>query len=199
MGNKKKLVESKDEEVNYFAELYAAEAAPKKTKLRRRANCAVYAGTFDPYTNGHDHIVRQAIPLFDSLTIAIGVNPAKKTKFSLADRLFMLQQAVGDYKATKIEVATFDNKYLVNYAAEIGAQFIIRGLRNSADFEYELSMAQINKKLNPEIRTVFLMADRKYADVSSSMVKSLIGPTGWQAAVKNYIPSRMWEQFLTLC
>lgn len=161
---------------------------------------AVYAGTFDPFTKGHQHVLSQAIPIFDTITLAIGINPAKKTLFTLDDRLAMLRDVASNSATpkdrwTRMRVSSFENLYLVDYAESIGAQYIIRGLRNAADFEYELSMAQINQGINPRIRTVFFMADRGFADISSSMVKGLIGPKDWQNVVKEYLPMEMWERF----
>lgn len=161
---------------------------------RTEARHAVYAGTFDPFTNGHKHVLTQATSIFDKITLAVGINPAKKTMLSLYDRLAMLCDVAG--KFSRMRVSHFENLYLVDYAESIGARYIIRGLRNVADFEYELSIAQINKGINPRIRTVFFMADREFADISSSMVKGLIGPKDWQKVIKEYLPMEMWERFL---
>lgn len=159
-----------------------------------QSNHAVYAGTFDPFTNGHMHVLTQAIPIFDTITLAIGVNPAKKTMFSLEDRMGMLRDvALAHWE--DIRVSSFENLYLMDYAESIGAQYVIRGLRNAADFEYELSIAQINKGINPRIRTVFFMADREFADISSSVVKGLIGPKDWEKVIKNYLPIEIWDRF----
>jgi pantetheine-phosphate adenylyltransferase len=157
---------------------------------------AVYAGTYDPFTNGHYHVLSQALPLFEEINLAIGINPAKKTMLSLADRQLLLADVAKTNP--KIVVSAFENEYLVNYAQRIEAQYIIRGLRNTTDFEYELSLAQINQKINPRIRTVFFMADRAYADISSSTVKALIGPVGWEEQVRSYIPEVMWDRFIKL-
>lgn len=162
----------------------------------------VYAGTFDPFTEGHLHVLKQAMPMFDRIVVSIGVNPAKKVTYSLEDRLSMLRD-IAHKDSRKISVTSFDSTppnglYLVDYAESVGATHIIRGLRNSADFEYELSLAQVNKVINPKIRTVFFLADREYADVSSSMVKSLIGPKDWEKVVANYIPHLMWDRFIKI-
>jgi pantetheine-phosphate adenylyltransferase len=87
---------------------------------------------------------------------------------------------------------------LVNYAASIGAQYIIRGLRNVNDFTYEQTMMQENRKINPTIDTIFIIADREYADVSSSLVKGLIGPNGWEDVVKDHLPVAIQNRFFDL-
>lgn len=159
-----------------------------------REQKAVYAGTYDPWTKGHSHVLDQAAPLFSKITLAIGVNPAKKPLFSLDTRLSFLRDVAAAYDNVRVD--SFEGIYLVDYAERIGATHIIRGLRNVADFESELSLAQINLGINPRIRTVFFMADRAYADISSSNVKAMIGPEGWKDVVKDYIPMQMWNRFI---
>jgi len=142
---------------------------------------AVYAGSFDPITNGHLWIVEQAIELFDEVVVAIGGNPDKKYTFSLEDRLAALRESlevIGD-----VHVDSFANEFLVNYAQSVGAQYIIRGIRNVGDYEFERGMRHINNDLQPNITTVFLMPPREIAEVSSSLVKGLIGPDGWRDVV----------------
>ena len=158
---------------------------------------AVYAGTFDPFTKGHEHILKQAIPLFDRITLAIGLNPTKKTLLDLDSRIDLLNDVCYGLDSM-LQVSQFENMYLVNYAASIGADYVIRGLRNSSDFEYEYTMAQINQEINPLVRTVFFMADPQYAAISSSMVKGLIGPHGWQLVVREYIPYQSWDRLIQL-
>lgn len=155
---------------------------------------AVYAGTYDPWTQGHNHVLEQAVPLFSEITLAIGINPAKKPYFDLPTRLAFLRDVAAEFENVRVD--TFQDIYLVDYAESIGATHIIRGLRNTADFEYELSLAQINLGINPRIRTVFFMADRAFADISSSNVKGMIGPNGWKEVVKDYIPFTMWDRFI---
>tara|TARA_R110002096_G_scaffold403766_2_gene601300 strand:+ start:4574 stop:5080 length:507 start_codon:yes stop_codon:yes gene_type:complete len=148
---------------------------------------AVYAGSFDPITNGHLWIVNEASKLFDHLTVAIGTNPEKQYSFPLQTRLELLRAVLPDDDA--ISIAHFDNRYLVDYASEIGAHYIIRGIRSPGDYEFERVMRQINEDIRPEITTVFLMPSREMAEVSSSMVKGLVGPTGWEEQVRRYVPA----------
>ncbi len=157
---------------------------------------AVYAGSFDPITDGHLWIVEEARKLFDELTVAIGINPEKTYTFPLRQRLDLLQQVLPEDKSILID--HFDNRYLVDYAAEIGAQYIIRGIRSPADYEFERVMRQINEDIRPEVTTIFLMPSREVAEVSSSMVKGLVGPTGWEAQVRRYVPAPVFEALCEL-
>lgn len=147
---------------------------------------AVYAGSFDPVTNGHLWIIQQAATLFDSLVIAIGENFEKRYNLSLQDRIDLLKAVTKDFP--NIEITCFKNEYLVNYAKRVNAEFIVRGIRNSTDYEYERSMRYVNSDLCKEINTIFLMPPRNYVEVSSSMVKSLVGSTGWEDIVEKYVP-----------
>jgi pantetheine-phosphate adenylyltransferase len=126
--------------------------------------------------------------------LAIGVNPEKKTMFTVEERFQFLHHITELYPNVTLD--TFDNAYLVDYAKFVGAKYLIRGLRNSADFEYEMTMSQVNKEINSDVQSVFFMADRQYADISSSTVKKLIGPPGWQTVVRRFIPDVMYEDFV---
>jgi pantetheine-phosphate adenylyltransferase len=147
---------------------------------------AVYAGSFDPITNGHLWIIREASRLFDRVTVAIGVNPDKHYTFPLQTRLALLQEVLPERDS--LQITCFHNRYLVDYAAEIGAQYIVRGIRSAIDYGYEQAMRLINEDIRPEITTVFLIPSRNVAEVSSSMVKSLVGPAGWEEQVQRYVP-----------
>ncbi len=155
---------------------------------------AVYAGTFDPPTLGHTYMIEEAARLFDEVIVAIGVNPDKKTMFSVNERLLMLREVTHQFPNVKI--SSFGNEYLIHYAVSVGANFIIRGIRNTADFEYERAMRNINSDLGPEITSVFLMPPREIAEISSSVVKGLIGPSGWEKVVERYVPPSVFEKFL---
>jgi len=152
---------------------------------------AVYAGSFDPITLGHLWVIQQAAPLFDELVVAIGVNPDKRTSFSTEDRRQFITQATSGIANCTID--SFENKYLVDYANDIGAGYIIRGIRNEADFTYERAMRHINSDLRPEVLTVFLMPPRDIAELSSSMVKGMVGPDGWESIVRRCVPPCVFQ------
>jgi pantetheine-phosphate adenylyltransferase len=131
---------------------------------------AIYPGTFDPVTNGHLDIVRRCQPLFHQVTVAVAINPAKEPLFSLDERLAMLKEACDGLDFVTVDA--FDG-LLVDYAERMGAQAIIRGLRAVSDFEYELQMALMNRRLSDKIETVFLMPSQEYTYLSSSIVKGV--------------------------
>lgn len=152
---------------------------------------AVYAGSFDPPTNGHLWMIKRGLEMFDRLIVAIGSNPAKTYSYSIPQRLDMLRASVP--QSARLEVAYFNNRYLVEYAKKQKAAYVLRGIRSPADYEYERVMRHINSDMAPEITTVFLMPPRDFAEVSSSMIKSLTGPEGWEETVKRYVPPQVFE------
>jgi len=155
---------------------------------------AVYAGSFDPITNGHLWIVERGADLFDELVVAIGENPDKTYTFSLADRLALLRASVQGLSG--VSVASFKSQFLVNYARSVGADYVLRGIRDVRDYEFERGMRHINDDLHPELTTVFLMPPREISELSSSLVKSLVGPAGWQDVVERYVPAPVFELLL---
>ncbi len=157
---------------------------------------AVYAGSFDPPTNGHLWMIQQGLEIFDTLVVAVGSNPSKNYTFSIPDRLELLSESVPSCE--RLTFDHFDNRYLVDYAESIGAEYILRGVRSASDYEYERVMRAINGDLKPSIQTVFLMPPRSIAEVSSSMVKGLIGPEGWGNTVRRYVPEPVFQKLSTL-
>lgn len=151
---------------------------------------AVYAGSFDPPTNGHLWMIQRGLELFDRLIVAIGSNPSKSYTFSVDERLDLLRASVPSCE--RLNIAHFHNRYLVDYAKEMDAKFILRGIRGPDDYEYERVMRHINADLAPHITTTFLMPPRDIAEVSSSMVKGLIGPDGWEDQVRRYVPAAVF-------
>ena len=162
--------------------------------MRAKGKLAVYAGSFDPLTIGHLWMIEQGARLFGDLVVAIGVNPDKRYQFSLGERLEMLRAATKRFRNVKI--GSFGNQFLITYAKSMGATHILRGIRSESDYEYERVMRNINGDLSGEITTVFLMPPRDIAEISSSMVKGLIGPAGWEAIVKKYVPPAVFGRLV---
>lgn len=155
---------------------------------------AVYAGSFDPPTNGHLWMIDQGLELFDHLYVAVGSNPAKSYTFDLNERIELLRASLPSCE--RLTVAHFDNRYLVDYAKTVQAQYILRGIRSSSDYEYERVMRHINGDMTPEITTTFLMPPRDIAELSSSMIKGLTGPTGWEKIVQRYVPAPVLDRLI---
>ena len=131
---------------------------------------------FDPVTQGHMDIIKRSVQFCTHLVVAIGFNPAKTTMFSEAERIKQIDKAISSevefLASTTIKVVSFQG-LLTNYAKEIGAKVLVRGIRSVSDFEYEINLANVNKILAPEIETVFLPTSPELAVVSSSMVKEI--------------------------
>ena len=138
------------------------------TKLNHRV--AIYPGTFDPITRGHEDLVRRAATLFDRLVLAIAESPSKQPRFPLADRVEMAQEILGD--VTNVEIIGF-NTLLMDFVHEQGAKVIVRGLRAVSDFEYEFQMAGMNRSVYPEVETVFLTPGEQYMFISATMVREI--------------------------
>jgi pantetheine-phosphate adenylyltransferase len=161
--------------------------------MRTKKRLGVYAGSFDPLTVGHLWMIEQGVGMFDHLIVGIGINPEKKYTFSLEERLSMLRDSLKRYSS--VSVTSFSNQYLIEYARSVKATHILRGIRSESDYEYERTMRNINGDLDPAICSVFLMPPRDIAEVSSSMVKGLIGPKGWQKVVRKYVPEPVYRRF----
>ena len=132
---------------------------------------AIFPGSFDPFTIGHESVVRRAIPMFDKIIIMIGFNTSKQSFFPLEKRLRWIEQVFEDQP--KIEVRPHEG-LTVDFARSVGASYILRGLRTSADFEYERAIAQMNKKLYPPVETVFLLTMPEHTPINSSIVRDII-------------------------
>lgn len=148
---------------------------------------ALYAGSFDPTTNGHMWVVEEGAKLFDELIVVVGQNPHKRGAWSIDDRVAILAECCAHLR--NVEVRRFDGRYLVRVAAEIGARYLLRGLRNAADFAYEQTIHNVNRDLAPTVETVFLVTPRELAEVSSSTVRGMVGFQGWQDIVARYVPA----------
>ncbi|MHB1392033.1 MAG: pantetheine-phosphate adenylyltransferase [Clostridia bacterium] len=131
---------------------------------------AICPGSFDPATNGHIDIIERSAKLFDKVIVAVSNNPSKQPLFSVEERVEILKKTCGSIE--NVEIDSFSG-LLIEYAKRKNANAIVKGLRAVSDFEYELQMALMNKKLNPEIETVFIMTSSKYSYLSSSLVKEV--------------------------
>jgi pantetheine-phosphate adenylyltransferase len=146
---------------------------------------ALYPGTFDPATNGHLDIIGRAVKLVDKLIIGVASNPTKGPLFSVEERVQIIREETVDCaKIAEIEVRTYEN-LTIQFAREVGAQMIVRGLRAVADFEYEFQMTAMNQQLERDIETVFLMADPRHQAIASRLVKDIVSMGG---NVSRFVP-----------
>jgi len=136
---------------------------------------AIYPGTFDPVTNGHIDLIERASTLFDKLVVGVAENPGKGATFTLQERVAMTTEVLADLP--NVEVKGF-NSLLVDFVADHDARVILRGLRAVSDFEYEFQLAGMNRRLAPEVETLFLTPAEQYAYISSSLVKEIAAHGG---------------------
>ena len=143
---------------------------------------AVFPGSFDPITKGHESVINRAYDMFDEIYIGIGINSKKKYLFALEDRKKWIEATFSD--KSKIKVITYDT-LTTELCKKLDAKYILRGLRNSTDFNFEFSIAQTNRDLAPGIETIFLVTDLKYAAINSSIVRDIYVHGG---DIKQFIP-----------
>ena len=148
---------------------------------------AVYPGSFDPVTIGHLNIIRRAANIFDKLIVCVMVNAGKNPMFSLEERVALIQRVTRDIPNVEVDCS---DKLLAEYAKEKGSCVIIKGLRAGSDFENEFQMAMINRKMNPNLDTMFLTAEHQYMYMSSSVVKEL---GKYQADLSDFLPAEIIE------
>lgn len=148
----------------------------------------IYPGTFDPVTYGHIDIVKRAVDLFDKVVITVAINPSKKPLFTTEERVEMLKDSLKEFDG-KVDIDSFDG-LLVEHAKQVGAQAIIRGLRQISDFEFEFQMALMNRKLSGDITTIFLMPHERYTYLNSTVIRNL---ASLHADVSSFVPPNVQE------
>jgi len=160
-----------------------------------KSRSAIYAGSFDPLTKGHLWVISRTVRLFDKLTVAIGENPEKTYFLSTEQRKKDMVTAVSalPIHECQVEVTIIKNQFLAEYAREIEAHCLVRGLRSEEDFSYEYAMSLVNRKVNPNLESIYILPPPHLAQVSSSLVKGMIGPMGWQELVANYVEPHTLE------
>ena len=132
---------------------------------------AIFPGSFDPFTIGHESVIKRSLPLFDEIIIAIGANTTKQAYFSMEKRMDMIRKIFRDNMQIKV---TSYSGLTVDFCKKSGAQYLLRGLRTSADFEYERAIAQINKAMYPELESIFLLTLPEHTPINSSIVRDII-------------------------
>ncbi|MEO1514244.1 MAG: pantetheine-phosphate adenylyltransferase [Bacteroidota bacterium] len=148
-------------------------------------NKAVFPGSFDPITVGHVDLVRRAMPLFDEIIVAIGVNSQKNYLFSLEQRIQWLEEVFADHP--QIRVDSFKG-LTANYCEQVGAKYLIRGLRQASDFDYEKTISQLNSAINEDLETLFLISKPEFSHISSTIVREIIKGGG---DASRFIPSEV--------
>ena len=150
----------------------------------------VVAGSFDPITNGHMWLIRAALSIVDVVHVVIGQNPAKPGYFTHSERERQVRSVLSDcldpWDYDRIQVGECSG-FLVEYASSVGADCIIRGLRNTADFLYEQQIQAVNAKIRQGVNTIYLIPPSEYLEVSSSTVRGLVGVAGWESVVGQYV------------
>jgi pantetheine-phosphate adenylyltransferase len=165
---------------------------PPNDSGRASHRTAVFAGTFDPISLGHLDVIRRGRVLFDELIVGIGVHPTKSALFTIEERIALARRIVEPFDNVTVEGF---QELTVQYVRRIGARVILRGLRTLTDMEYEFGMTLTNQKLDPEIETVFLMADGQFSHVSSSLVRQ-VARFGGAEALRPFVPEILIEPIL---
>jgi pantetheine-phosphate adenylyltransferase len=147
----------------------------------------IYPGTFDPVTNGHIDVIKRAIDLFDKVVVTVARNPVKTPMFTVETRLVMLRESLKQF--SNVSIDSFEG-LVVDHAKEVGAVGIIRGLRAISDFEYEFQMALMNRKLDEDLRTIFLMPHEKYTYLNSTIIRNL---SQFNSDVSEFVPKIVIE------
>ncbi|MFI5323735.1 MAG: pantetheine-phosphate adenylyltransferase [Thermodesulfobacteriota bacterium] len=143
---------------------------------------AIYPGSFDPFTKGHQNVIERGVRVFNQVVVAVAHNASKKTIFTLEERVDLLNKIFRGREDVRVD---YFEGLLVEYAKKMGTNTVLRGMRTVSDFEYELQMALANKTLSPELETVFMVTDSEYSHISSSVIREVVSLGG---SVKHMVP-----------
>lgn len=157
--------------------------------MKETKRAAVYAGTFDPITRGHEWVFATAARLFDRVVVVVAENPGKTPFIPLEDRLMLLQKVLQKHLtvSSKVQVGSMSGEFVVDWAYKNGCEWLIRGVRNGSDFEYEQTIRHINSDRQPKVSSVYLIPPRHLSEISSSTIKGLVGLRGWEKLVRDYV------------
>jgi len=153
---------------------------------------AVFTGTFDPLTLGHLDVIRRGRVLFERLVVGVGINPNKAALFNIDERVSLARQLVRPYENVTVE--PFE-ELAVQFVRRIGARVILRGVRTLSDMEYEFGMTMTNQRLDPDVETVFLMADGEYSHISSTLIKQ-IARLGGESSLVRFVPPELIDPIM---
>jgi pantetheine-phosphate adenylyltransferase/8-oxo-dGTP diphosphatase len=166
---------------------YEPPECPFCAPVRPQSSCII-SGSFDPLTKGHQFLVLEALKLFNCVHLIIAPNPSKGAGLLSPDeRLLSCIETFADEPRVRVHVMPA-GIFLVDYAKSLACSTIVRGLRNATDFEYEHSVDMVQRKLSPNVRTLYMITPREYTEVSSTLVRSLYGLQGWELVVADYVP-----------
>ena len=153
---------------------------------------AVYAGSFDPPTLGHQWMMREGAALFDELVVVLAVNPDKRGYLPFGERERLLRDMAAEIGG-HVRVERYERGFLAEYAARLGAQYLLRGVRNAQDLDYEKTIARMNARMEPGLHTVFLSPPAELEALSSSLVRGFIGQPGWERWAAPCVPTAVLE------
>lgn len=155
---------------------------------------AIYSGSFDPITNGHLWAIKEASQIFDEVYVILANNSEKKSYFSTEEKIKSIKESITGISNVKVQVIS--HQFLADFAKDNNIKFMIRGIRDQKDFEYEKNIQVINQEINPDLKTVYLVPPNTLNHISSSLVKSLISYPNWQKLVKKLVPPTVVSQFI---
>lgn len=156
-------------------------------------NKALYPGVFDPPTNGHLWLVTAGLEVFDQIIVSIANNPTKNPMFTIEERIEIWNRCIQKLDLSRVIIKDNKKNFSVDEAVGLECQFLLRGIRTAEDYHYELSLQKVNHDINSSITPVYLMSPPEISDISSSLVRSMVGLTGWKDYIRKYVPDPVFD------